>query len=76
MELSIDVDVLRNMGKDTFVVTGDVVRCLRKAGVDITASPNTQREMKLIQATFNTWQSQSGLQYAHMSRICACSVDS
>ncbi len=65
--------VLRNMGRDTFIVTGDVVRCLRRAGLDITEEPTTQREMKLIQAAFNDWQQQSGLPYAHMSRICSMS---
>ena len=68
--------ILRNMGKDTFVVTGDVVRCLRRAGVDVTSTPNTQREMKLIQSAFNAWHSESEFAYAHLSRICACSVDS
>jgi 3-methyladenine DNA glycosylase Tag len=66
--------VLRNMGKDTFVVTGDVVRCLNRAGVDIGESPTTQREMKLAQATFKHWHEESGLPYSHISRICACSL--
>lgn len=65
--------VLRNMGRDTFIVTGDVVRCLRRAGLDIGTEPNTQREMKLIQAAFNDWRQESGLPYAHMSRICSMS---
>lgn len=67
--------VLRNMGRDTFVVTGDVVRCLRRAGLDITDTPTTQREMKLIQATFNDWHAATGLPYSHLSRIAACSVE-
>jgi len=41
--------VLRNMGKDTFIVTGDVTRCLQREGLDITASPSTKREYALIQ---------------------------
>ncbi|TDG15229.1 DNA-3-methyladenine glycosylase I [Seongchinamella unica] len=67
--------VLRNMGKDTFVVTGDVVRCLRQAGVDISDTPNTQREMKLVQAAFNQWHAESELPYSHISRIGACSLE-
>ena len=67
--------VLRNMGKDTFVVTGDVTRCLRRAGADITENPNTQREMRLIQASFNDWHSESGLPYSYLSRVCALSLD-
>lgn len=66
--------VLRNLGKDTFVMTGDVVKCLRRAGLDITDNPNTQREMKLVQAAFNTWREESGLPYSHLSRIGAMSV--
>lgn len=67
--------VLRNMGKDTFVVTADVVRCLRRAGVEIGGNPSSQREMKLVQQAFNEWNSQSGLPYSHLSRICALSLD-
>lgn len=66
--------VLRNMGKDTFVLTGDVVKCLRRAGLDITETPNTQREMKLIQAAFDQWHHESDRPYSHLSRIAACSV--
>ena len=67
--------VLRNMGKDTFVVTGDVVRCLRRAGVEIGENPSSQREMRLVQAAFNEWQTQSSLPYSHISRICASSLE-
>lgn len=66
--------VLRNMGKDTFIVTPDVVRCLRRAGVDLTEQPNTKRESTLIQSAFNEWHAQSDLPYSHISRICALSV--
>lgn len=66
--------ILRNMGKDTFILTGDVIRCLQRGGLDITETPNTQRELKLIQATFNQWHEETGLPYSHLSRICACSV--
>ena len=66
--------VLRNMGRDTFVLTGDVSRCLVRAGLDIKPEPSSQREMKLIQGAFNAWHQQSGLPYSHISRICALSV--
>lgn len=65
--------VLRNMGKDTFVLTGDVIRCLQKAGADIKDTPNSKRELRLIQDVFNQWHTDSGLPYCHISRICACS---
>ena len=66
--------VLRNMGRDTFIVTGDVVRCLQQAGLDIRDNPTSMREMKLLQAAFNEYHEQSGLPYSHISRICALSV--
>jgi 3-methyladenine DNA glycosylase Tag len=66
--------VLRNMGKDTFIVTTDVVRCLQRGGVDIGDNPSSQRELRLIQAAFNQWHDESGLPYSHMSRICALSL--
>ena len=67
--------VLRNMGKDTFVVTGDVVRCLQRAGIDLSAAPTSKRELSLIQQAFNLWQKESGLAVSHISRIAALSID-
>jgi 3-methyladenine DNA glycosylase Tag len=66
--------VLRNMGKDTFIITGDVTRCLQRAGADIKDSPGSKRELTVIQQTFNDWHEESGLPYSHISRICACSL--
>lgn len=67
--------VLRNMGKDTFVMTADVARCLRRAGAEIGESPTSKREGKLIQAAFNAWHSEAKLPYSHISRICALSLE-
>tara|TARA_B110000902_G_scaffold45659_1_gene51362 strand:+ start:1704 stop:2372 length:669 start_codon:yes stop_codon:yes gene_type:complete len=66
--------VLRNMGKDTFIITGDVVRCLQRSGLDIGNNPSSKRELGLIQNTFNVWHKESGLPYSHISRICALSL--
>ena len=66
--------ILRNMGKDTFVITGDVTRCLVGAGLDIKPQPTSQRELRLIQGAFNTWHEETGLPYSHLSRIAAMSV--
>ena len=65
--------VLRNMGKDTFVITADVARCLQRAGLDITANPTSKRELTLVQQAFDKWHEQSALPYSHISRICAYS---
>ena len=66
--------ILRNMGKDTFIVTGDVVRCLQRSGLDVGDSPGSKRELQLIQKTFNQWHEESELPYSHLSRIAALSV--
>ena len=66
--------VLRNMGKDTFILTGDVVRCLQHSGLDIGDNPSSKRQLGLIQNTFNVWHEESGLPYSHISRICALSL--
>ena len=66
--------VLRNMGKDTFVLTGDVIRALQRSGLDISGTPSSKRQLKLIQDQFNQWHDESGLPYSHISRICACSL--
>ena len=66
--------VLRNMGKDTFIITGDVVRCLQRSGVDVDENPVSKRKLQLIQDAFNHWHEESGLPYSHISRICALSL--
>lgn len=66
--------VLRNMGRDTFVITGDVTRCLIGAGLEIRQEPGSNRELRLIQEAFNRWHGESGLPYSHLSKICALSV--
>ncbi len=66
--------ILRNMGKDTFIITGDVVRCLQRSGLDISHNPSSKRELSLIQHTFNEWHEDTELPYSHISRICALSL--
>lgn len=64
---------LRNMRKDGFVLTRDVVGALITAGLDIKAQPTSKREYKLIQDTFNGWQQDTGLCMTHLSKIAAFS---
>ena len=68
--------VLRNMGKDTFIITADVISCLQRSGVDVGENPNptSKRKLQLIQDAFNQWHEESGLPYSHISRICALSL--
>lgn len=65
---------LRNIGKDTFILGGDVVRCLQNSGLEISDSPSSRRDMMLIQEAFNSWHEQTGLPYSHLSRIAAYSI--
>jgi len=64
---------LRAVGKDTFLLTRDIVNYLIGQGL-VDRQPNSQRDLKLVQATFNDWQQQSGRTMAEISRIVACSV--
>jgi 3-methyladenine DNA glycosylase Tag len=66
--------VLRNLGRDTFILTGDVVRCLQRSGLDIAEGPTSKRELGLAQQAFNLWHEESGLSYSQLSRVCAMSV--
>jgi 3-methyladenine DNA glycosylase Tag len=66
--------VLRNMGKDTFIITADVVRCLQRSGLDIGDNPTSKRELRLIQGAFNQWHADSERPFSHISRICALSL--
>ncbi|MDX8387027.1 MAG: DNA-3-methyladenine glycosylase I [Ghiorsea sp.] len=65
---------LRNVGKDTFVLTRDVVRCLQVSGLDIKANPTSKRDMTAVQNVFNQWHQESGFGYTHLSRIAAYSI--
>ena len=65
--------LLRFLGWDGFVASKDVVACLRGAGLDIAGEVKSKRDLKLVQEQFNAWAKESGLPYAHLSRICAFS---
>lgn len=64
---------LRTVGKDTFILSRDVVAYL--IGQDIVAkSPTSQKDLKATQAAFNEWQQQSGRSLAEISRVISCSI--
>jgi len=65
---------LRFVGKDGFVLSGDVVACLRDAGLDIAESPTSKKDLRKIQDQFNAWAEETGLPLTHLSRICAMSI--
>jgi 3-methyladenine DNA glycosylase Tag len=66
--------LLRFLGKDGFMLSRDVVLCLRDAGLDIAESPTSKKDLAKIQAQFNEWAEETGLPYTHLSRICAMSI--
>ena len=65
---------LRFIGKDCFVTSGDVVACLRDAGLDIAETPSSRKDLRKVQDQFNAWARETGLPYTHLSRICALSI--
>ena len=65
---------LRFIGKDCFVTSADVVACLRDAGLDISESPTSKKDLRKIQDQFNAWAKETGLPLTHLSRICAMSI--
>jgi 3-methyladenine DNA glycosylase Tag len=64
---------LRMAGKDTFLLTGDVVRALEKAGV-CEGKPTSQSALNQVQAAFNEWAAESGRPLCQLSRILALSI--
>lgn len=59
---------LRMAGKDSFVLTDDVVSVLKAHDI-LNKNPTSQRDLRDAQAAFNQWHKESGLPYCHMSRI-------
>ena len=66
--------LLRFLGWDGFVTSKDVVACLRGAGLDIAEEVKSKGDLAKVQTQFNAWAKETGLPYAHLSRICALSI--
>jgi 3-methyladenine DNA glycosylase Tag len=66
--------LLRFIGWDGFVTSKDVIACLRDAGLDIAEEVKSKGDLAKVQAQFNAWAKETGLPYAHLSRICALSI--
>lgn len=64
---------LRMAGKDSFLLTGDVISALVEAGV-IAKKPTTKDAKAVTQAAFNQWAAESGRPLCQISRILALSV--
>ncbi|WP_137674995.1 DNA-3-methyladenine glycosylase I [Agarivorans sp. Toyoura001] len=64
---------LRRMGKDTFILSSDVVAYLVNRGV-VTKAPTSIKGLKAVQQVFNSWQQQSGMPLAAISQTVAYSI--
>lgn len=65
---------LRFTGKDSFILTSDVVTALIANGVETNEKATSQRDLKNIQAAFNLWQQETSLPMTHISKILSYSV--
>lgn len=65
---------LRMAGKDTFVLSDDVVAAL-KAQEIVDKTPTSQKDLALVQAAFNAWQEQSGRPLCHISMMLSYTVN-
>ncbi|MFT4994714.1 MAG: 3-methyladenine DNA glycosylase Tag [Paraglaciecola sp.] len=64
---------LRAMGKDTFLLSNDVVGYFTRRNI-ISGGVNSKRSLAAIQGSFNQLQEQSGRPLQHLSQIIAFSV--
>ncbi len=66
--------LLRFLGRNSWIISRDMVACLRDAGLDIAETPTSKRDLRLVQERLNQWAAETGLPLTHLSRICAMSV--
>lgn len=66
---------LRLVGKDTFLLTDDVVAVFKGQGV-VSKAPTSQKDLQLVQQVFNDWHAQSGMPYCQISRIASMTAAS
>lgn len=64
---------LRQMGKDSYILSQDVVARLVAEGV-VDKAPTSKKGWAAVQAAFNTWQAQSGATLTTISRVLAQSL--
>lgn len=64
---------LRMIGKDTFILTDDVVAALKAQGI-IEKKPTAKRDLQKVQDAFNQWQQESGRPLSQISRLLSYTV--
>lgn len=65
---------LRMVGKDTFVLTEDVVTALKAQGL-VDKKPTSRKDLQRVQAAFNVWAAQSGRPLCQISRLLSMTVN-
>ena len=65
---------LRFVGKDTFLLTDDVVAALHQYGFTTQTKFTSQKALREVQSVFNELCEETGRSHAQLSRILACSV--
>ena len=66
--------LLRWLGWDCFILSGDMVLALRDAGLEIGDRPGSKKDLAAIQDQLNRWAKKTGLPRVHISRILAMSI--
>ncbi len=64
---------LRLMGKDSFILSRDVVSALIREGI-ISNAPKSQRDLRATQQAFNHWRKESGRSLTEISKVLAYTV--
>ena len=64
---------LRSVGKDTFLLSPDVIKALIAARV-VDKSPTGKAALAACHQAFDRWREESGRPYSELSMIAACSV--
>lgn len=65
--------MLRHMGKDSYILSRDVLARLQAEGV-IDGPAASVRAMKAVQAAFDRWRAESGLPFNTIGRVLARSI--
>lgn len=65
--------LLRELGKDTFMLTKDVMDCLIQYDVVPDDNSTSRERLRAVQHQFNQWHEDTGLAYSALSKICALS---
>ncbi len=64
---------LRFLGRDSWIMSRDVIAALIREGV-IDKAPTSKKAQAQVQAAFNQWSSDSGMSLTHISQLLALSV--